>query len=694
MISEAKQNLQDTLKKAQVSAIERERLIEEHRATMKNILDLAEEQFQIALERERQERRWAAGQTLDQEWSESMIKEQQGILDTMERERNKKVVQFFFASQPTAGASGSRTYGLPVERAIRISQEPTEGEQQANYFSRLANREAYDVHILAGDTSKACARLTSGRTRPHKPLSTYTTDRDFERSKPSPAIDERKDIPRSARSATDIAKSIKPETHQHKVSLSARQIPQFWIPSITPEEDAQISRTFRGSTARTTSSHRASPMLNIPLSTEPHGLVERERHRILAVEQEWSNFDRAWDRAKATSYTNVDARVSAPSTPQRLEAPFPPPSVSHGPGSTIRHSRSSEDSRPRASPPSASRPIATKKSFTFDDGGFQSSPSPTKGWNGPSCTPQIPDGGSVPQSWQSSNLRTRLLSQDMLLGNSSADGGYHPRPVHTHNDVYNGEYNEDLDDADWREYDERRNSKRGDSFRKREEEVARRELELRRRQEEARREEEVKQKEFELRRKEEAQRRQEEAERKEEEAQPKELEIRREEEEEEEEEERRREEDEIKLMEIIVKRKQEVRKHAEYFRRQELAKRSDKEARRAEQDILRKSEEAKRKEDEDRRMEDEIRCKEEEEGARREEREVRKKSSQELSAVASGSPQDLTDQLQGRSNYPIASGGFGDIWKCDLVKLNEIVQVWSACGTPYRDAEHDTTRWR
>ncbi|KAG1831052.1 kinase-like domain-containing protein, partial [Suillus variegatus] len=30
--------------------------------------------------------------------------------------------------------------------------------------------------------------------------------------------------------------------------------------------------------------------------------------------------------------------------------------------------------------------------------------------------------------------------------------------------------------------------------------------------------------------------------------------------------------------------------------------------------------------------------------------------------------QDLTDDLQGRSRYPITSGGFGDIWKCDLVK--------------------------
>ncbi|KAG2060024.1 WD40 repeat-like protein [Suillus hirtellus] len=36
--------------------------------------------------------------------------------------------------------------------------------------------------------------------------------------------------------------------------------------------------------------------------------------------------------------------------------------------------------------------------------------------------------------------------------------------------------------------------------------------------------------------------------------------------------------------------------------------------------------------------------------------------------------QDLTDELQGRSRYPITSGGFGDIWKCNLVKPDMTVQ--------------------
>ncbi|KAJ8584258.1 kinase-like protein [Rhizopogon salebrosus TDB-379] len=50
-------------------------------------------------------------------------------------------------------------------------------------------------------------------------------------------------------------------------------------------------------------------------------------------------------------------------------------------------------------------------------------------------------------------------------------------------------------------------------------------------------------------------------------------------------------------------------------------------------------------------------------------------TSQESTGSGSDSLQDLTHLLQGKSNYPITSGGFGDIWKCHLVRLNETVQV-------------------
>ncbi|KAG2035176.1 hypothetical protein BDR03DRAFT_545286 [Suillus americanus] len=49
----------------------------------------------------------------------------------------------------------------------------------------------------------------------------------------------------------------------------------------------------------------------------------------------------------------------------------------------------------------------------------------------------------------------------------------------------------------------------------------------------------------------------------------------------------------------------------------------------------------------------------------------------------SHSPQDLTNELQGRSRYPITSGGFGDIWKCELLKPDGTVQACPASPTSY-----------
>jgi len=57
--------------------------------------------------------------------------------------------------------------------------------------------------------------------------------------------------------------------------------------------------------------------------------------------------------------------------------------------------------------------------------------------------------------------------------------------------------------------------------------------------------------------------------------------------------------------------------------------------------------------------------------------------SPEQTRALSHPPQDLTNELQGRSRFPVASGGFGDIWKCELVKPDESVQVCPASPTPY-----------
>ena len=48
---------------------------------MAELVRTANEQYRQMLERERQERRWAAGEKVDEKWSEILMKEQQALLD-------------------------------------------------------------------------------------------------------------------------------------------------------------------------------------------------------------------------------------------------------------------------------------------------------------------------------------------------------------------------------------------------------------------------------------------------------------------------------------------------------------------------------------------------------------------------------------------------------------------------------------
>ncbi|KAG5219952.1 hypothetical protein IMY05_C4713000100 [Salix suchowensis] len=61
MVFDAKNNYESKLKQRLMSNLLREQLSQEYQAAMAEIRKLAHEQFQVELERERQERRWAAG---------------------------------------------------------------------------------------------------------------------------------------------------------------------------------------------------------------------------------------------------------------------------------------------------------------------------------------------------------------------------------------------------------------------------------------------------------------------------------------------------------------------------------------------------------------------------------------------------------------------------------------------------------
>ncbi|KAG1884466.1 hypothetical protein F4604DRAFT_207905 [Suillus subluteus] len=146
------------------------------------------------------------------------------------------------------------------------------------------------------------------------------------------------------------------------------------------------------------------------------------------------------------------------------------------------------------------------------------------------------------------------------------------------------------------------------------------------------------------------------------EVQRKELEMRRDKEEE-----AKRTENEVKMEEGRTQRMEGFTRHVENSRRrfggEERRLVQDQTlqvAKRQEDEVRRKDEEARLKGETTRAMDEEFRRKAEEHNTQW----------QELHSL-----EDLTNKVQRRSSYPVASGGFGDIWKGDLVKHSRVFQV-------------------
>lgn len=80
----------------------------------------ANEQYRQLLERERQERRWSAGEKVDEKWSEILMKEQQALLDLYKngntaRANQPEAIQDEERSQPPLSAKVPDRAPLPPE---------------------------------------------------------------------------------------------------------------------------------------------------------------------------------------------------------------------------------------------------------------------------------------------------------------------------------------------------------------------------------------------------------------------------------------------------------------------------------------------------------------------------------------------------------------------------------------------------
>jgi len=84
----------------------------------------ANEQYRQILERERQERRWAAGEKVDEKWSEILMKEQQALLDMYKKSAGPKpnqpeVTRDEEDNQPPPTAKVPDRASLPPESIVK-----------------------------------------------------------------------------------------------------------------------------------------------------------------------------------------------------------------------------------------------------------------------------------------------------------------------------------------------------------------------------------------------------------------------------------------------------------------------------------------------------------------------------------------------------------------------------------------------
>lgn len=132
-----RQRIEDTLKPAaeklkralneklkDLSPSEESKVQTEYDNAMAELRRTANEQYRQMLERERQERRWAAGEKVDEKWSEILMKEQQALLDMYKKGAAAKAnqpetTQDEEHSQPPPSAKVPDRASLPPESIVK-----------------------------------------------------------------------------------------------------------------------------------------------------------------------------------------------------------------------------------------------------------------------------------------------------------------------------------------------------------------------------------------------------------------------------------------------------------------------------------------------------------------------------------------------------------------------------------------------
>lgn len=398
MVKEAKDSRDNQLREAPVSAEDRERLTAEYKTAMNNIRQLAAEQFQIELDRERQERRWASGIPMNPHWTEALKQEQQTIMDGIKRGGSTQPGSGMIAESPVEELSRPR---LPGARTMSnhdpppsLPQPPAQQEKAAKAErdrervarpivpappQPVAARRGSDAHSAPSRDREDhfhSLRKAAGHGALHERPSlpdTWATPEATEESEDllkrprRPTLERPNTVdkwdpssPLSATRTPDRERSQRSVSERHTAHSPPNSIPAIWKPSISPEEDAAASKPYnlgrRGSTASMRSIGSATgirPPATEPIPEKPdddaihEGGNDRGKGPIKESDKPWisppERKESGLHRSDSRSYPVPGERDDRAGMATRRTSPIPYPA-----------------------PSSTARPIVSKASFNDD----------------------------------------------------------------------------------------------------------------------------------------------------------------------------------------------------------------------------------------------------------------------------------------------------------------------------------------
>ncbi|KAG6883028.1 hypothetical protein C0992_009961, partial [Termitomyces sp. T32_za158] len=210
MVEDAKKKYQTELSKGTASDALREAINHEYEETMNGIRIIAQETYMDGLQRERQERRWAAGVDMFPGWNEALVREQQDIMDRINKGVRKD-------TQSTSVAEGSM-----AERPIDDRHVVVQSSSPSGYsLSSHAQKGTMSRHLVKESRERSLDRLNQGLLTSQSPQPPSdppaTPEQQRQQEEKARRILERKEREKQAKADKEMEKLRKEEEAKERL---------------------------------------------------------------------------------------------------------------------------------------------------------------------------------------------------------------------------------------------------------------------------------------------------------------------------------------------------------------------------------------------------------------------------------------------------------------------------------------------